>query len=120
VPKPQEDRPSDLIRSLVRNIPPGRASTYGTIGRAAVALGRPVGGARTVAWVLAALRGDEEVPWYRVVGAGGQVLLKDRRGAIQKSRLKAEGVRFVRGAIPALYLINEVDLLRGRRRRRAL
>ncbi|MBK5257040.1 MAG: MGMT family protein [Vicinamibacteria bacterium] len=116
-PDPGEGTPGDIVRSLVRKIPPGRAATYGTVGRVATALGRPIGGARTVAWILASLRGDDQTPWYRVVGAGGILLLKDRRGALQMRRLKDEGVRFVQGVIARPCLIDDVELLSTRRRR---
>ena len=105
------------MRGLVRGIPPGRAATYGTIGRAAVAMGSPIGGARTVAWILASLRGEEQIPWHRVVGAGGVILLPDRRGALQRSRLRREGVRFVEGVVAPRQLLDETALLRAARPR---
>lgn len=100
----------------MRRIPRGRVATYGTVGRAAILAGRPVGGARTVAWILAALRGTEAVPWHRVVGAGGRILLPDRRGATQRRLLRREGVVFTDGAIAADCLV-AADVLLPRRRR---
>ena len=112
--------PSAIVKHLVRTIPAGRAATYGTVGRVAAALGRPIGGARTVAWILASLKGKDETPWHRVVGAGGRILLPDRRGALQASRLRREGLRFARAAIEPGCLIGEAELLsRLLRRRRA-
>jgi alkylated DNA nucleotide flippase Atl1 len=66
-----------------------------------------------VAWILASLRDAEQTPWYRVVGAGGVILLRDRRGALQARRLRSEGVRFVRGVIAHAQMIDEVELLLG-------
>lgn len=106
----------EVVRGLVRRIPRGRVATYGTIGRAAVLAGRPVGGARTVAWILAALKGTEAVPWHRVVGAGGRILLPDRRGATQRRRLRQEGVVFTEGAIGVGHLV-AADALLPRTRR---
>jgi len=103
-----------MVRGLVGQIPLGRVMSYGAVGRAAQALGRPLGGARTVAWVLASLGKGEAVPWHRVVGAGGVILLPDRRGALQKKRLLAEGVRFTRGVIAPRHLIDELELLQAR------
>jgi methylated-DNA-protein-cysteine methyltransferase related protein len=78
---------SDLRRT-VRKIPRGRVSTYGAIAKAAGYPGR----ARQVAW---ALRNCEPaLPWHRVVGAGGRILLSGEAGLEQRLRLRQEGVRF--------------------------
>ena len=62
------------VYELVRQVPPGRVTTYGDLG-AALGL-RSV--ARQVGWALAALPDDhDDVPWHRVVNAQGQV---SRRG----------------------------------------
>lgn len=107
----------EIVRGLVRRIPRGRVATYGTVGRAAILGGRPIGGARTVAWILASLKGADAVPWHRVVGAGGRILLPDRRGATQRSRLRKEGVAFKGGVIEADRLVAADVLLRAPRRR---
>ncbi|MFI5088338.1 MAG: MGMT family protein, partial [Terriglobales bacterium] len=52
----------------VRRIPRGKVATYGDVAYAA---GFP-GAARQVAWALHASSG---LPWQRVVGAGGKILL---------------------------------------------
>jgi alkylated DNA nucleotide flippase Atl1 len=56
----------EIVLSLVEQIPPGRASTYGTI---AEAVGR--GGPRGVGRVMATHGGG--VPWWRVVRADGSL-----------------------------------------------
>ncbi len=79
------------IRKAVAKIPKGKVATYGAVAEAA---GFP-GNARRVAW---ALRGvDGKLPWHRVLGAGGKILLPREAGAEQRLRLQAEGVEF-RGA----------------------
>lgn len=103
--------PGAIVKRIVGKIPAGRAASYGTIGRVATAFGRPIGGARTVAWILASLRGGDETPWHRVVGAGGRILLPDRRGALQASRLRRDGVRVTKGVIPAAALLDDGGLL---------
>lgn len=114
----QDESVGAIVRGFVRRIPRGRAATYGTIARAAVLAGRPIGGARTVSWILAALKAGDDTPWHRVVGAGGVILLPDRRGALQTSRLKREGVRFKKGALEPGHLISEDELLSRRSRTR--
>jgi alkylated DNA nucleotide flippase Atl1 len=75
------------IEAAIRRIPKGRVSTYGAVARAA---GLP-GAARQVAKVLH--RGFE-LPWQRVLGAGGEIKLRGDSAIEQRLRLEAEGVRF--------------------------
>src|SRR5580658_1552139 len=75
------------IEAAIRRIPKGRVSTYGAVGRAA---GFPAA-ARQVAKVLH--RGFE-LPWQRVLGAGGEIKLRGDSAIEQRLRLEAEGVRF--------------------------
>ena len=87
------------IYDAVRSIPSGRVDTY---GRVAAAAGMP-GHARQVGYALAALDGESDVPWHRVVNARGEV--SPRSGdrsveGLQRALLEAEGVRFdARGRI---------------------
>jgi methylated-DNA-protein-cysteine methyltransferase-like protein len=84
----------ERIRETVRRIPKGKVSTYGDVARAA---GFP-GAARQVVWALrAAAHG---LPWHRVVGAGGRILLPAEAGLEQRTRLATEGVRFRGDRIP--------------------
>jgi len=75
------------IESAIRRIPRGKVSTYGAIARAA---GLP-GMARQVAQVLH--RGFD-LPWQRVLGAGGEIKLRGDSAIEQRLRLEGEGVRF--------------------------
>jgi len=75
------------IEAVIRQIPKGKVSTYGAIARAAGLPGR----ARQVAQVLH--RGFE-LPWQRVLGAGGEIKLRGDSAIEQRLRLEAEGVRF--------------------------
>ena len=72
---------------VVRRIPRGKVSTYGDIAYAA---GFP-GAARQVAWALHSSHG---LPWHRVTGAGGKILMPGEYGFEQRLRLQAEGVQF--------------------------
>ena len=82
------------LRETVRKIPRGKVSSYGAVARAA---GYP-GAARQVVWALRA--SSPGLPWHRVVGAGGRILLPGERGMEQRIRLEQEGVRFRGGRIP--------------------
>ena len=78
------------IQITVCRIPRGKVATYGDVARAA---GHP-GSARQVAWALqdAEIRG---LPWHRVLGSGGRILLPGGAGLRQRQLLSREGVRFV-------------------------
>jgi methylated-DNA-protein-cysteine methyltransferase related protein len=75
------------ILATIRKIPRGKVSTYGALARAA---GYP-GAARQV---VAALRGSFDLPWQRVLGAGGEIKLRGDSAIEQRLRLEAEGVAF--------------------------
>jgi methylated-DNA-protein-cysteine methyltransferase-like protein len=77
---------------MVRKIPRGKVSSYGEVARAA---GYP-NCARQVVWALRAGRG---LPWHRVVGSGGKILLPGDQGLEQRLRLEAEGVAFRGGRV---------------------
>ena len=81
----------DELRTAIRKIPRGKVATYGAVAKAA---GFP-GAARQVAWALQ--RTDGRLPWHRVLGSAGKILLPGAAGLDQQLRLKSEGVAF-RGA----------------------
>jgi methylated-DNA-protein-cysteine methyltransferase-like protein len=78
----------DEIRHVIRKIPKGKVSTYGEVAKAA---GYP-GAARQVVWALHKSGG--RLPWHRVIGAGGRILLPGETGLEQRLRLQTEGVTF--------------------------
>jgi len=78
---------SAIVR-VIQQIPRGQVATYGQVAAAA---GYPRYH-RQVAQVLGR-RGDS-LPWYRVLGAGGQIKTKLEGGLEQRFRLEMEGVRF--------------------------
>jgi methylated-DNA-protein-cysteine methyltransferase-like protein len=77
----------EKIRQTVMRIPKGRVATYGQVAKVA---GFP-GAARQVVWALRSVAG---LPWQRVVGAGGKILLDGHSAMEQRFRLEMEGVRF--------------------------
>jgi len=76
------------IRKAILQIPKGKVATYGSV---AYASGHP-GAARQVVW---ALRSSAGLPWHRVLGAGGKILLPGEQGFEQRMRLRAEAVEFL-------------------------
>jgi methylated-DNA-protein-cysteine methyltransferase related protein len=79
---------AEMLRQVCR-VPRGRVATYGDIAYAA---GYP-GAARQVTWALHSEHA--QVPWQRIVGAGGAILCTGELGMEQRMLLKAEGVGFI-------------------------
>ena len=75
------------ILATIRKIPRGKVSTYGAIARAA---GYP-GAARQV---VGALHRSFDLPWQRILGAGGEIKLRGDSAIEQRLRLESEGVTF--------------------------
>jgi len=78
------------IYALVRQVPPGRVTTYGRIARQVGCT------ARTVGFAMAALPAGHDVPWQRVINSQGKVSpRRDGDGNLmQRLLLEAERVRF--------------------------
>jgi len=81
----------EQVYRLVKHIPRGRVVTYGQIARAL----RLPGGARTAGRALAASPSGRGIPWHRVVGAGGRLLIREPFASFQKKLLETEGVKIV-------------------------
>src|SRR5580704_17544596 len=76
----------ERVLATVRRIPKGKVATYGDV---AAASGYP-GAARQVVWALRS--GGKAVPWHRVLGAKGRILLTGENDFEQKLRLRSEGI----------------------------
>jgi methylated-DNA-protein-cysteine methyltransferase-like protein len=77
----------ERILAAIRKVPRGYVSTYGAIAKAA---GYP-GAARQV---VRALHSGVDLPWQRIVGAGGAIKLQGDSAFDQRLRLEMEGVTF--------------------------
>jgi len=75
------------IRAAILQIPRGKVSTYGAIGRAA-------GFPRAARQVVRVLGQSHGLPWHRVVAAGGRIAIPGEGGLDQRFRLEMEGVKF--------------------------
>jgi methylated-DNA-protein-cysteine methyltransferase-like protein len=99
VSPPKREEFNRKVWELVRQIPPGKVSTYGKI---ASLLPPPPGmnpkaylafGARWVGGAMAAC--PQDVPWQRVINSQGKVSLRPGSGGSdQRELLEAEGVIF--------------------------
>ncbi len=85
-PSPERD---ERIRRLIRGIPKGKVATYAQVAAAA---GYPLYH-RQVVRILR--QSGDQLPWQRVLGAGGQIRRKAEAGAEQRLRLEMEGVTFI-------------------------
>jgi methylated-DNA-protein-cysteine methyltransferase-like protein len=93
----ERERRIAAIIEVVRRIPRGRVTTYGSVA-ARAGLPRQ---ARLVGKVLAGLPQKSVVPWQRVVAAGGRIAFPAGSPARERqiSRLRAEGVDAARGRV---------------------
>jgi methylated-DNA-protein-cysteine methyltransferase-like protein len=76
------------VYQLVKRIPRGRVTTYGELARKL----RFRGGARAVGYAMAACPSGRGIPWHRVVGAGGRLIIREPYGSLQRRLLESEGV----------------------------
>jgi methylated-DNA-protein-cysteine methyltransferase related protein len=80
---------------LVNKIPRGRVMTYGTVARVL----KLRGGARTAGRAMAACPSGKAIPWHRVVGAGGRLLIREPNASLQRKILESEGTRVLEKCI---------------------
>ena len=85
--------PSEAVFTVVRRIPAGRVATYGQVADmvdGVAVSAREVGGIMTQC--------PQDVPWQRVVGAGGHLPIGKRSPSLkieQRQLLEREGVEFL-------------------------
>src|SRR3981189_2557713 len=87
----------NAVWHVVCAIPRGQVSTYGAVARAAGSLGR----ARRRGFALRVAPAALNLPWHRVVGAGGRIVFpkSSREHKEQARRLRAEGVLVRNGRV---------------------
>jgi methylated-DNA-protein-cysteine methyltransferase-like protein len=73
---------------LVKKIPRGRVVSYGQLAKAL----RLAGGARTAGRAMAGCPSGKGIPWHRVVGAGGRLLIREPYASLQRKLLESEGL----------------------------
>ncbi|MGC1490289.1 MAG: MGMT family protein [Candidatus Acidiferrum sp.] len=85
----------DPVYKLVKQIPRGRVLTYGGLARAL----RLRGGARTAGRAMGATPRGKGIPWHRVLGANGKILIREPYASLQKKLLESEGVSVIESRI---------------------
>jgi methylated-DNA-protein-cysteine methyltransferase-like protein len=95
------------IWDVVCRIPQGQVSTYGAVARAAGLPGR----ARQTGFALRVAPDGMNLPWHRVVGAGGRIVFPKTslHYKEQARRLRAEGVAVRRGRVEACAVVDSID-----------
>jgi methylated-DNA-protein-cysteine methyltransferase-like protein len=80
----------EQVYDVVRCVPPGRVTTYGTI-----ASFLSLGSARMVGWALNHCFGAGDVPAHRVVNRNGELSGRAhfRPPSLMQERLEAEGIK---------------------------
>lgn len=76
------------VYRFVKQIPRGRVLSYGAVAKA-VSL---PGGARSAGRAMAACPSGRGIPWHRVLGAGGKLLIREPYASLQRKLLESEGV----------------------------
>ena len=97
-PSEPADNPAlQAIWHAVSAIPRGQVSTYGAVARSAGFPGR----ARQAGFALKVSPKEMNLPWHRVVGAGGRIVFppSSREHKEQARRLRAEGVSVKNGRV---------------------
>jgi methylated-DNA-protein-cysteine methyltransferase-like protein len=88
---------------VVAMIPHGKVSTYGEVARMAGFPGR----ARQAGMAMRTVPPGMNLPWYRVVGAGGRIVFAKSSANFreQARRLRAEGVTVIAGRVDRAALL---------------
>lgn len=76
----------ERIYMVVRQVPPGKVTTYGQVSKIVGSCD-----ARTVGYAMGGVKPGMHVPWQRVVNSQGKVSLS---GSTQRDLLEAEGIEF--------------------------
>ncbi len=105
---PDENPALEAIWHVVCAIPRGQVSTYGAVARAAGLPGR----ARQAGFALRVAPDEMNLPWHRVVGAGGRIVFpkSSHHHREQARRLRAEGVLVKDGRVAGSAMTQLDDL----------
>jgi methylated-DNA-protein-cysteine methyltransferase-like protein len=85
----------DAVFRFVQRIPRGRVLTYGALAKAL----RLPGGARSAGRAMAATPSGKGIPWHRVVGERGKILIREPYASLQRKLLETEGVTIIESRV---------------------
>jgi methylated-DNA-protein-cysteine methyltransferase-like protein len=85
----------EAVYHLVKRVPRGHVITYGALARKL----RLRGGARAAGHAMAACPSGRGIPWHRVVGAGGRLLIREPYASLQRRLLESEGLSLLEGRV---------------------
>src|SRR6266850_478604 len=83
------------VYRFVQRIPRGTVLTYGGLAKAL----RLPGGARTAGRAMAATPSGKGIPWHRVLGERGKILIREPYASLQRKLLESEGVTIVESRV---------------------
>src|SRR5438309_10922227 len=83
------------VYAFVKRIPRGRVITYGGLAKAL----RLRGGARSAGRAMAASPSGKGVPWHRVIGERGKILIREPYASLQRKLLESEGVTILESRV---------------------
>jgi methylated-DNA-protein-cysteine methyltransferase related protein len=85
----------DPVFRFVKQIPRGRVLTYGALAKAL----RLPGGARSAGRAMAATPSGKGIPWHRVIGERGKILIREPYASLQRKLLESEGVEVLESRV---------------------
>jgi methylated-DNA-protein-cysteine methyltransferase related protein len=85
----------DHVYRYVQRIPSGKVLTYGGLAKAL----RLPGGARTAGRAMAATPSGKGIPWHRVLGERGKILIREPYASLQRKLLASEGVAMIESLV---------------------
>jgi methylated-DNA-protein-cysteine methyltransferase-like protein len=85
----------DHVFRFVKQIPRGRVLTYGELAKAL----RLPGGARTAGRAMAATPSGKGIPWHRVLGERGKILIREPYASLQRKLLESEGITIIESRV---------------------
>jgi methylated-DNA-protein-cysteine methyltransferase-like protein len=83
------------VYQLVKKIPRGQVLSYGALAQAL----KLSGGARSAGRAMAATPSGKGIPWHRVVGERGKILIREPYASLQKKLLESEGVTVIESRV---------------------
>ena len=85
----------DPVFRFVQRIPRGKILTYGALAKSL----RLPGGARSAGRAMAATPSGKGIPWHRVVGERGKILIREPYASLQRKLLESEGIAILESRV---------------------